>query len=862
MEFNIVSAETLERVYVWIQLYSLVWPLLLAFQLHFVLVFTEKKSLLNHTAAKLLIYAPAIFFSVMGQLGEYFVRTPFKLYGGWALLPPKMSMVVVAANAWIVVMAVLPIGLSLVYALRHSDPRRQAQARFVCIGLFANMFWSVVTQGVFPEFGITMPQLISTGAFLGAGFYGYAILRHGLFTLSPITAAEGIITTMSDALLLVSSDHRIKTVNRAAAKLLGYRQDELVNTPVDLLFRYKDGQVGGGPPFEEELLRVGHVSDVEMFFISKQGEHIPISLSASMMRDREGKILGVIYVARDITERKQAEERVAIANLQLTRANQRLTTAIERAREMAEAAERASMAKGEFLANMSHEIRTPMNAIIGMTGLLLDTELSKDQREYSEIVRISAEALLMIINDVLDFSRIEAGKMELESVEFDLRSGIEDVASLFAPKAKEKELGFFCSISPEVPFWVFGDPGRLRQVLINLIGNALKFTEEGEVTVSIELEDQTPTSVILRCSVQDTGIGIPEESKDRLFESFSQVDSSSTRKYEGSGLGLAISKQLVEMMGGEIGCHSEPGKGSIFWFTLVLETPAVVPETTMALPSDVQKKRILVVDDNPGNRNLVSEYLDSWGFDYDNAESGEEGLQKLKDAAAAGTPFDLAILDQMMPGMSGEDLGRAVKENPALRDTLLVMLTSVGVRGDAINVKKIGFSAYLIRPIKQAQLLDCLLAVFGAKPLQGGSPVTGEFFVTRHTLAEARKRRIRILVAEDNAVNQKLAIRLIEKFGARADAVGNGEEAVKAVEELSYDLVLMDVQMPEMDGLEATRVIRRKEEEHGGHLPIVAMTAHAMKGDRERCLLAGMDDYISKPIEPQELLAAIEKSIE
>ena len=677
----------------------------------------------------------------------------------------------------------------------------------------------------------------------------------------PLPAAEGIITTMSDCLLLVSSDHRIRTVNQAATDLLGYAEQELINTSVDLLFRHKDGKVGGGTPFEEELLREGRVSDVEMFFIAKNGEHIPISLSASIMRDREGKIFGIIYVGRNITERKQSEERVAIANLQLTRANQRLTMAIERAQEMAETAERASMAKGEFLANMSHEIRTPMNAIIGMTGLLLDTELDKDQREYSEIVRISAEALLMIINDILDFSRIEAGKLELEKVEFDLRTAIEDVASLFALKAQEKNLAFSCTISPEVPAWVFGDPGRLRQVLINLTGNALKFTEQGAVAISVELQEQIETSVLLKCSVQDTGIGIPEESRGRLFESFSQVDSSSTRKYEGSGLGLAISKQLVEMMEGEIGCLSEAGKGSTFWFTTVLEKRPDVPETTMALPSDVRQKRILVVDDNSGNRELVCGCLDSWGFQYDSAQSGKGGLEILKEAAAAGAPFDMAILDQMMPGMSGEDLGRAVKADPALEKTLLVMLTSVGVRGDAMSVKKIGFSAYLIRPIKQSQLLDCLLTVFGAEPLKESQSAAGEFFVTRHTLAEAQKRRIRILVAEDNVVNQKLAIRLIEKFGAKADTVGNGEEAIKAVEKLRYDIVLMDVQMPEMDGLEATRIIRRKEEERGGHIPIVAMTAHAMKGDRERCLLAGMDDYISKPIEPQELLIVIENSI-
>jgi PAS domain S-box-containing protein len=564
--------------------------------------------------------------------------------------------------------------------------------------------------------------------------------------------------------------------------------------------------------------------------------------------DGDGNVIGTFGISRDITARKRADADLADTN-------RRLEAAITEATEKTLQAELANSTKSEFLANMSHEIRTPMNGVIGMVGLLLDTDLDDNQRHYAETVRASGEALLEILNDILDFSKIEAGSVELETVDFDLRALLDDFASIPAARAQSKGLEFICAVAPDVPAYLSGDPGRLRQVLLNLAGNALKFTQQGEISVRVGLVEQTETEAVVRFSVKDTGIGIAADKHELLFEKFTQADASTTRRYGGTGLGLAISKRLVELMGGEIALVSEEGRGSEFWFTVRLARQAE-PEKVLVPGDDIWGTHILIVDDNATNREVLSVQLHAWGARTEEAESGLAGLVALSRARDVGDPFAAAILDMQMPDMDGAAVARAIKADPTLKQTRLVLMTSVGQRGDARQMEALGFSAYLVKPARQSDLFDSLSAVLARSRLH----LAKERMITRHTVREMRRGAVRILLAEDNVTNQQVALGLLKKLGLQADAVADGMKAIAALETTPYDLVLMDVQMPELDGLEAARRIRDPESAVLNHsVPIIAMTAHAMQGDRERCLEAGMDDYVSKPISPQALADALNR---
>jgi PAS domain S-box-containing protein len=576
----------------------------------------------------------------------------------------------------------------------------------------------------------------------------------------------------------------------------------------------------------------------------------------TVQRDASGRPLRMIGTNWDVTAQKQLEED--------------LKSSIELAKQ-------ANTSKSQFLANMSHEIRTPMNGVIGMTGLLLDSDLSLEQRQYAEVVRTSGEALLALINDILDFSKIEARKLELELLDFDLNGVLEDTAELLALKAQDKGLEIVCLVEPEVPLLLRGDPGRLRQIVLNLGGNAVKFTHQGGIMLYVSLVAEDQRQVTVRIAVTDSGIGIPPDKQEKLFSPFVQVDGSSSRKYGGTGLGLAISKQLVELMGGVIGIESpstmlrkgrstphmaDPstspkvegdGIGSTFWFTAVFEKQAVeqVPKPTPV--ADLGGVRVLVVDDNDTNRLLVTILLKKWGCRFVEAEDGEAALERLHEATGQGDPYAVALLDMLMPGMDGAELGRRIKESPEIRETRLIMMTSLAEQGERTRLTEQGFAGYLTKPLRQSQLRECLAIVLGHAKLEATIPPRP--LAAGTTESGSRKLVARILLAEDNVINQLVALKILKKLGYRADAVANGQEAIKALQTIPYDLVLMDCQMPEMDGFEATRAIRNLKLD----IPIIAMTANAMKGDRELCIAAGMNDYLSKPVKPAELGAALER---
>lgn len=635
-----------------------------------------------------------------------------------------------------------------------------------------------------------------------------------------------------DGMALLDEAGELTYMNPAYATIFGYAVDDLLGKRWTQL--YPEEWAAMIEQMHLPMLHSAGQWQGEVVGKRKSGDAFHVDLALSLLEEPGTGRQSILCTCRDISYRKQME-------LDLINAKN--------------AAEAGIRAKSEFLATMSHEIRTPMNGVLGMTDLLIDTALTPEQREFVHTLKHSGESLMRIINDILDFSKIEAGKLTIETLPFDLRMTIEDTLDLLAPTAQAKHLELVGLIDAQAPNAVIGDPGRIRQILTNLIGNAIKFTESGEVLVQVLKAEESAASVLLRFEIVDTGVGLTEEAKAKLFQSFTQADSSTARKYGGTGLGLAICKRLTELMGGQIGIQSFPGSGTCVWFTIRLLTQT---ESTglpaPALIDNLSGLRICLVDDNATNRSLLQYHACDWKMQYDSAEDGPSALALIRRAATEGKPFDLAILDMHMPGMDGLALGRAIRDDANLDHTRLVLLTSLGRRGDAKVAHASGFSAYLTKPVRKKHLYDCLRLVMGqAQATHADTPAAAPTppLITRHQVAEMHA-HVRLLVVDDNPVNQKVAVKMLEKLGYRVDVAGNGNEGLAALSRHAYTLVFMDCQMPELDGFETTRMIRAHEQP-GTHLPIIAMTANAMEGDREHCLSSGMDDFVSKPVKSQDL---------
>jgi two-component system, sensor histidine kinase and response regulator len=715
-----------------------------------------------------------------------------------------------------------------------------ATALIVVAAFEAGRDWLLAHMGLWQLYFFAMafiPIVIGISAY--PAYRSYRSLRMHLATKEALRQSEetaqresarlaAMVSVLEEGVALADANNVIVEVNQSFSRFVNRDRREILGQTVEVL------HVGEALEKALEIIKSFRQGDFSGAIVIQR----PMGKQEVMMRIqplyRAGRYEGVLLNLGNVTDLVQARRK----------------------------AEAADLAKSTFLANMSHEIRTPMNAIIGMTGLALNTENTEEQDEYLKLIRDAGESLLTLINDILDLSKIESGKLSFETVEFDLPDSLGDILKTLAPRAHEKGLELAYYVSPEVPETVLGDPGRLRQVIVNLVGNAVKFTEQGEIVLCVERQPDRHDQVCLRFTLTDTGIGIPPDRLGLVFEPFTQVEGAAMNQHAGTGLGLSISRHIVEMMGGQIWAQSEPGRGSTFRFTVCFGPAIPEPRKPRPVKSiDLENLPVLIVDDNAAYRRILQEMLANYKMKPTAVKNGAEALAALEQATAQSESFALVLMDVVMPEVDGFTIAQEMRKRANLNGYIIMMLTSAGQRGDAARCLELGISAYLVKPIKQSDLYDAIVSVLSLRDQSSGK----RHLVTRHSLRKPwdspghSRISCRILLVEDNAVNQKLVLRILEKLSHTVVVAENGIKAVEAFDRERFDLIFMDVQMPMRDGLEATQMIREKEQAGGGHIPIVAMTAHAMKGDRERCLASGMDDYISKPINMNELYQIIEK---